>query len=105
MLTEAPSSNMEGLYDAIRQAWGRREIAQSVSRAFTATSRGLSIFGLIPGIGTVASAAGLGATAGEVATTQAASKQSWYELGPEILKLESLAALERHIDHSIGNDT
>ncbi|MFJ5305402.1 hypothetical protein [Streptomyces sp. NPDC088350] len=92
------------LFESIRSAWKSRVLQSRISGSFTATSRGLSVLGLIPGVGTVAEVVAMGAEATAIASEKLERKNSWYEIGPEILRLESLAALERHLEDADTRD-
>jgi hypothetical protein len=50
--------------------------------------------GLLPGVGTLATALGMGADAASEVAERRAAKFRWYELGPEIQRFETLRDLE-----------
>ncbi|MFI0540596.1 hypothetical protein ACH3VS_17145 [Streptomyces sp. WSLK1-3] len=93
-----PEGSSVRLFESIRRAWKSRELQGRIANGFSASSRGLSLLGLVPVIGTFAEAAALGADATALAAEQREKKNSWYEIGPQIRRLESLAALQRHIE-------
>jgi hypothetical protein len=97
VLVDNPSGGQEHLLEAISDAWRSRELADTVKSGFSMTGRGLTILGLIPVVGTVTGMIGVGTEVGEIAANQIAKRHAWYELAPEIVRLESLAALERHM--------
>ncbi len=88
---------MPELYEAIAQAWTSRDLTVNISAGFSTTSRGLSVLGLIPGVGTVTELVGMGADAAALAAEKRVERQSWFELGPEIKRLDSLLSLEGHL--------
>lgn len=104
LIPKKKSTATVDLFDSIRQAWKSQELQNRISGGFTTTSRAFSVLGLIPGIGTIAEAVAMGADAGAIASEKLEQKNSWYEIGPEILRLESLAALERHLTDSTAGD-
>ncbi|MET7906337.1 hypothetical protein ABZS86_34765 [Streptomyces sp. NPDC005355] len=88
------------LFESIERAWKSRELQGRIAGGFSATSRGLSLLGLVPVVGTFTEAAALGADAVAFAGERREQKNAWYEIGPQILRLESLAAMRRHIDQN-----
>jgi hypothetical protein len=85
------------LYDAIGQAWESAEARRGLKGFFSATTRTLSVFGLIPAAGTVTGAAALASDAASSVTSRMEKKASWYELGPEMMRLERLDSLEAEL--------
>lgn len=85
------------LYDAIGQAWESAEARRGLKGFFSATTRTLSVFGLIPAVGTVTGAAALASDAASSVAGRMEKKASWYELGPEMMRLERLDSLEAEL--------
>ncbi|WP_159803603.1 hypothetical protein [Arthrobacter zhaoguopingii] len=97
VLVDNPSGGEDHLLEAISDAWRNRELAEKVKSGFSMAGRGLTILGLIPVVGTVSGVIGLGSEASEIAADQFAKRHAWYELGPEIIRLESMASLENYM--------
>lgn len=97
VLVDNPSGGEEHLLEAISDAWRSRELAETVKSGFSIAGRGLTILGLIPVVGTVTGVISVGSEAGEMGADQFAKRHAWYELGPEITRLESMASLEGYM--------
>jgi hypothetical protein len=83
------------LYQDLASAWESAELAGKFAGAFSTTSSVMGPAGLIPGVGTVASAIQMATDASGRLAEERSQTFRWYELGPEIRRYESLRDLER----------
>jgi len=101
VLTDPATADPESFYDAIATAWQHRAVSSEVSHAFAASTRGLAILSLIPFAGTAAGVGSLASDAVDASLKKDAARHAWYELGPEIQKVESLNALQTRMFGSV----
>jgi hypothetical protein len=88
---------LNSLYESIAAAWTTVDSNESMKSAFVATSRSFAIAGLVPGVGTVLGAIGVGADLSAAAIERRTEQLRWYELGPEIARYQSLRPLEEEL--------
>ncbi len=90
------------LLDDIADAWSSAAVATEISGVFATTSRSLGPVSLVPGAGSVAGLAAMGADGAGALAERRAEKLRWYELGPEILRFESLENMQAELrKHSL----
>jgi hypothetical protein len=95
-----PSGTGDGfdpLLEKIAEAWSASEVATEIGGAFSTTSRSLGPLGLVPGVGAVAGAGAMAADGASALAQHRAERLHWYELSPEIVRIESLRDLETEL--------
>lgn len=86
------------LFSSIASAWESADLSKDIAGGFAAATRTLNVLGAIPIAGTPIALLGLGADLANVALDKRADRLRWYELGPEIMRLQSREALREELE-------
>jgi hypothetical protein len=97
VLNDPSTQSVDDLYKAIASALESKLLAERVRGAFAATSQVMDLGGLIPGVGTVMSALGLGSDAGAAIAQGRAGRVRWFELSQAVSGARQRSALEAEL--------
>ncbi len=93
-LASPGTASEHDFYEAIAVAMESKQVAEQVRGTFEATSRVMSVLGLIPGVGTVTGLADLGSDAAAATAQARADGLSWFELSQTVAGARNRAAIE-----------
>jgi hypothetical protein len=96
-LPSGSGDGLDPLLEKIAEAWSSSEVATEIGGAFSAISRTLGPLGLVPGAGMITGAVAMAADGAGALAERRAEKLRWYEIGPEIARVESLRDLEAEL--------
>jgi hypothetical protein len=89
------------LLELAQESMGKTSISSKVVGFFNAFANVLSLFGLIPVLGTATSIAGIASTSVSYGAKQFQEKHEWYQLTPQIKKTLDLAQLTSCVDEEL----